>query len=213
MNEVQKRALELWLSSASLVNNFEPLSGRELVRRLKAEGYEASSSACHRWRQKYEWDSMLSSAKLSAVSSESTLGVIVKDTPLEAVVKNTEVDVRRNGVLIASAYQALEIIMGRYLRRLGEGDELTKDEKGDVIKIAALSSDRHDRMMEMLANMPQQSLSSRELLAELQGIKNEFEEGVEIKNTEVVVQGDGSCWVGDELTGENNQYEGNEYGK
>lgn len=73
------------------------------------EGYEASSSSVGRWKKKFNWENLLH-VKISAAMSEDTKTKnIITNSSLESVVKNTEVDIKRNGVLISDFISSTRI--------------------------------------------------------------------------------------------------------
>lgn len=176
MTEAQIRAQEIYLTSAVLENNFTPNSEVKIAMALKYEGFEASSTSVGRWKKKFEWEKLLHVKISAAVTEDSKTKAIVSNSSLEATVKNTEVDIKRNNVLIAASYQALEYEANQLLKVVEEGKRsLTNDEFDKLYKIAKLSTDRHDRMLDRLANMPPEAISSQEVYERLKAIPIEYE--------------------------------------
>ena len=176
MTEAQIRAQEIYLTSAVLENNFTPNSEVKIAMALKYEGFEASSTSVGRWKKKFEWEKLLHVKISAALSEDSKTKAIVANSSLEATVKNTEVDIKRNNVLIAASYQALEYEANQILKVVEEGKRpLSEVEFDKLYKIAKLSTDRHDRMLDRLANMPPEAISSQEVYERLKAIPIEYE--------------------------------------
>lgn len=173
----QLRAKEIFINSAILENNFTPHSEVRIAKALEAEGYEGSSSSIGRWKKKFKWQELLNAKIAAALSSQKEVKDIIRNGGLEATVQNTKVDVKRNSMLIAGTYQFLEQEVGRILQNIEEtGRAPTEDEFDRMYKIARLSTDRHDKMLDRLANMPPESISAKEVLERLKNIPIEYEE-------------------------------------
>lgn len=176
MTEAQIRAQEIYLTSAVLENNFTPNSEVKIAMALKLEGFEASSTSVGRWKKKFEWEKLLHVKISAAVTEDSKTKAIVANSSLEATVKNTEVDIKRNNVLIAASYQALEYEANKILKVVEEGIRpLSEVEFDKLYKIAKLSTDRYDRMLDRLANMPPEAISSQEVYERLKATPIEYE--------------------------------------
>ena len=186
LTPAQIRAQEIYLTSAILENNFTPNSEVKIAMALKLEGFEASSTSVGRWKKKFEWEKLLHVKIGAAVTEDSKTKAIVSNSSLEATVKNTEVDIKRNNVLIAASYQALEYEANQLLKVVEEGKRpLSEIEFDKLYKIAKLSTDRHDRMLDRLANMPPEAISSQEVYERLKAIPIEYERE-EIEEAELV---------------------------
>lgn len=175
MNSMQKRAYELWIGNATIENSFLPLSEEALTKRLIAEGYRTSASSVNRWKAKFGWKALLEAKVDAAIVKDDGVRLIVKQSSLETMVKNTVVDIERNDRLLAGSYQGLETVMGRLLKKLEDGAELSKYETDTLIKIAQLSAERKDRMLDRLSNMPRESVSAEEIIAELHKTQTIYE--------------------------------------
>lgn len=176
MSLAQQRAQEIYLSTAVLENNFTPNSEVKIAEALKLEGYEASSSSVGRWKKKFEWEKLLHVKVAASVTQDETTKKIIHNSSLEGVVKNTEVDIKRNNILIAASYQALEYEANLILKVVEEGKRPLSDTEFDKLyKIARLSTDRHDRMLDRLASMPPEAISSVEVYERLKNIPIEYE--------------------------------------
>lgn len=176
-NEAQLRAKEIYLNSAILENNFTPHSEARIAKALKMENFEGSSSSVGRWKKKFGWENLLNSKITAALNQDKKVKDILRNGGLEAAVKNTEVDVKRNSVLIAGSYQFLEREVERILTSLEQNNRPPTEEEFDrMYKIARLSTDRHDKMLDRLANMPPETIGADEVLERLKSTQIEYEE-------------------------------------
>lgn len=163
MNHDQRKALDVWLESASLDNHFETITDRGLCEVLKEEhGIEVGKSTIERWRKKFNWQSYLDlKISCAVVNDEEKLDDIKKSVGIEAA-KRTIVDVGRNGELNALAYSILfgelEEIKGKQV----SGKRITTDEAKFAKDVAILTSGREDRLMDRAALMGAASKVSRE---------------------------------------------------
>jgi hypothetical protein len=177
MTQAQKRALELWLESADLQNNFNPMTERKLAERLQAEGYQISDSQINRIKQKFGWKNLLEAKVTASVSDDSQVVAVFENAALESVIQNTKIDAKRVEVLQASTHEAMEILMGKILKKLREGKELNKEETKTIIAIAQYSAVVKDKILERINNMGAQTLTSMEIKESLKKVELEFEEG------------------------------------
>ena len=180
MTEAQIRAQEIFLTTAVVENNFTPNSEVKIAEALKIEGYDASSSSVGRWKKKYEWEKLLHVKISMAMTQDESAKKIIQNSSLDTAVKNTEVDIKRNNILIAASYQALEYEANMILKVVEDGKRpLNEIEFDKLYKIAKLSTDRHDRMLDRLASMPPEAISSQEVYERLKNIPIEYENNVE----------------------------------
>jgi hypothetical protein len=175
MSAAQKRALELWLQSADLQNNFTPMTERKLCERLQAEGYQISDSQINRVKQKFGWKALLEAKITASVSESKEVVAVFESAGLESVIKNTKIDAKRVETLQASTHEAMEILMGRILKKLHEGKELGKEETKTIIAIAQYSAVVKDKILERINNLGTATLSSEEIKKTLTDIELEFE--------------------------------------
>ena len=190
MTKAQERAQEIYLQSAVLENNFTPNSESKIATALKIEGYDASSSSVGRWKKKFKWDELLKIQISAAIAEDGKAKNIINNSSLSTVVKNTEVDITRNNLVIAGSYQIIEYEMNRLLNVVEQGERgLTTDEFDRMFKIARLTTERHDRMLDRLANMPPVAISSQEVYERLKNIPIEYEsEDIEEVEIEPLIQ-------------------------
>ncbi|MDR0666306.1 MAG: hypothetical protein LBF71_02730 [Campylobacteraceae bacterium] len=175
MSAAQKRALELWLESAELQNNFTPMTERKLAERLQAEGYQMSDSQINRVKQKFGWKALLEAKVTASVSDSAEVVTVFENAGLESVIKNTKIDAQRVEILQASTHEAMEILMGRILKKLREGKELNKEETKTIIAIAQYSAVVKDKILERINNLGTHTISSDEIKKQLESVELEFE--------------------------------------
>lgn len=180
MTKAQERAQELYLSTAVLENNFTPNSEAKIAEALKIEGFEASSSGVGRWKKKFGWEELLAAKITASIVEDKAAKAIIKNSSLESLVKKTEVDIKQNNLLISASYQVLEYEMTRLLQIVAEGKRgLTEDEFDRLYKIARLSTDRYDRMLDRLASMPRTLTSPQEIMQRMKDMRVQYEEEIE----------------------------------
>lgn len=180
MTKAQERAQELYLSTAVLENNFTPNSEAKIAEALKIEGFEASSSGVGRWKKKFGWEELLAAKITASIVEDKAAKAIIKNSSLESLVKKTEVDIKQNNLLISASYQVLEYEMTRLLQIVAEGKRgLTEDEFDRLYKIARLSTDRYDRMLDRLASMPRELTSPQEIMQRMKDMRVQYEEEIE----------------------------------
>lgn len=176
MTPAQQRAQDIFLSSAVLENNFTPNSEAKIAEALKIEGFEASSSGVGRWKKKFGWEELLATKITASIVEDKTAKAIIKNSSLESLAKKTEVDIKQNNLLISASYQVLEYEMTRLLQIVADGKRgLTEDEFDRLYKIARLSTDRYDRMLDRLASMPRELTSPQEIMQRMKDMRISYE--------------------------------------
>ncbi len=185
MNEVQLRAQEIYLSTAVLENNFTPNSESKIAKALILEGFNAGSSSVGRWKKKFGWEVLLTTKITAAMSEDKQTNDIIHNSGLAVMVKKTEVDVAQNNTLIVASYQVLEHVVEQILKNIEAGKPVTDDDFDKIYKVARLSTERHDKMLDRLANMPPRAISSEEVYERLKNTEVDYEEAevLEDQNT------------------------------
>lgn len=176
MTPAQQRAQEIFLSSAVLENNFTPNSEEKIAEALKIEDFEASSSSVGRWKKKFGWNVLLKAKVTASIVEDKTAKAIIANSSLESLVRKTEVDIKQNNILISASYQVLEYEMTRLLKVVADNKRgLTEDEFDRLYKIARLSTDRYDRMLDRLASMPRELTSPAEIMERMKTMRIQYE--------------------------------------
>jgi len=182
MTPEQKKAMDVWLSTATLDNNFVAITDRALSDVLKAEhGIDASKSTIERWRNKFNWGGFLDIKMASGiVNDEEKMDDIKSAVGIEAA-KATLVDVKRNGELNALAYSIMFSELETIAQKQIEGKRITSDEAKYAKDVAVLTSGREDRLMDRAALMGTAKLLSADDIKE--ALKNtviELDDGSDV---------------------------------
>lgn len=182
MNHEQRKAMDVWLASASLDNNFETIPDRALSDVLREEyNIEVSKSSIERWRNKFSWQSFLDLKVASAVvTDEEKMDDIKNSVGIEAA-KTTLVDVRRNGELNALAYSILFGELEEIKDKQLKGKRITLDEAKLAKDVATMTSGREDKLMDRAAFMGTAKLLSADDIKEaLKHTIIEFDDGMDV---------------------------------
>lgn len=129
MNEIQQKAFDIYIQSASLENDFTPISERALAKKLHDMGLKSSMSAIGRWKKKFGWVQSLQNKVTLAMSEDKPVKDMLRNSSLKAVVENTKVDIERNDVLMASSYQFFESEAREILEKKRNGEIISREER------------------------------------------------------------------------------------
>lgn len=174
MNEEASIAYEIWINSATLENDFTPITERKLAELLATKGISSSSSRINRWKQKYGWNKLLEHKVNLALIENKELNRTIKHAALGAAVENTKVDLERNTKLLATAYSIAEIeLIELYHKR--QNGALNKDEFKRFEALFKIVADRDDRMNDRLAHIATEAVSSVEVFERLNAITLDIE--------------------------------------
>ena len=184
----QQRAREVFLNSATLENDFTPMSEKKLAEFLEADGIMTSASSIGRWKTKFKWKEQLQQQIALAFVEDEKIKETVRASALSEVVHKTTVDIKRNEVLMPSAYQALEHVMQKINEKIANNQGLRQDDIDNALKVFALAGGRADKMLDRLSNQPPEAISSEEVLARLIGTTLKVEDEDEI--IEITIDGE-----------------------
>jgi len=184
----QQRAREVFLNSATLENDFTPMSEKKLAEFLEADGIMTSASSIGRWKTKFKWKEQLQQQIALAFVEDEKIKETVRASALSEVVHKTTVDIKRNEVLMSSAYQALEHVMQKINEKIANNQGLRQDDIDNALKVFALAGGRADKMLDRLSNQPPEAISSEEVLARLIGTTLKVEDEDEI--IEITIDGE-----------------------
>lgn len=174
MNEEASIAYEIWINSATLENDFTPITERKLAELLTTKGISSSSSRINRWKQKYGWNKLLEHKVNLALIENKELNRTIKHTALNTAVENTKVDIERNTALLATAYSIAEIELTELYQKRQNGS-LSKDEFKRFEALFKIVADRDDRMNDRLAHIATEAVSSVEVFERLNQISLDIE--------------------------------------
>lgn len=175
MNEMQQIAFNLFLDSANAQNDFTPLSESRLVEELHRMGFKTSTSSVNRWKEKFKWREFLEQKINMALVSDKGLKKAIVASSLDTVVRNTQIDLRRNSLLLSACYEIGEHEIAKILEKSQMGERLNKEDFNRYIATFKLLADRDDKMLDRLANMSNSTISSEEVLEKLNAIEVEVE--------------------------------------
>lgn len=174
MNEEASIAYEIWINSATLENDFTPITERKLAELLTTKGINSSSSRINRWKQKYGWNKLLEHKVNLALIENKELNRTIKHAALNTAVENTKVDIERNTKLLGVAYSIAEIELTELYHKRQNGS-LTKDEFKRFEALFKIVADRDDRMNDRLAHIATEAVSSVEVFERLNQISLDIE--------------------------------------
>ena len=174
MNEEASIAYEIWINSATLENDFTPITERKLAELLTTKGISSSSSRINRWKQKYGWNKLLEHKINLALIENKELNRTIKHAALNTAVENTKVDIERNTALLSTAYSIAEIELTELYHKRQNGS-LSKDEFKRFEALFKIVADRDDRMNDRLAHIATEAVSSVEVFERLNQISLDIE--------------------------------------
>lgn len=173
--ETQRRALDLYVSSATFENNFKPLSCVKISELLYNEGFEnCSKSQVDRWKKLFNFDKHLEKKiELAYINKDSSM--IKKN----AVSKSTQETIDRfkiNGEITDDLYMVVRLFIDDIKSDLAAGKRIDKDRMKLVRDLLALTTTREDKMLDRLAGAGGDKLTSEQLKKEFDEIEVEIEE-------------------------------------
>ena len=174
IQENQKRALEVYLNSATYDNDYKPDSCVKISEQLKEEGFEVSKSSVNRWINDFDFEAHL---ELKIQASFSNDKSIARTTQImrESVEKDL-VTVERNGKLIGSCYEILELFADNIIENIKRTNRYVRDDIKLIKEIAVLTTGREDKMLDRLASIGNNKISSEELLKAYNDVVIDLEE-------------------------------------
>lgn len=172
MTPAQARALKLYCSSATLQNNYYPMTFEEIAKKLSEEGLQGSSSSVQRWSVKFDFKSHLEAQIQLAIID----GGDAKSLALKKIDSKKAVDIVRNNELTSDGYEVLETYVSNVLDRMDKSQAIGLKEIQLVKDIVILTSGREDKLLDRLAGMGGEKLSSEDLKREFASIDMDIEE-------------------------------------
>ncbi len=167
------RALEIYLESATFENDFRPISYSKIADRLKEEEFSGTKSSVGRWAIKHKWEELLHRKRQEAVIASGSDDL--QNKALKIIDEKTEVTVKRNGELISDTYDVMEAFLQRVKDDVSRG-VIRRDDIKLAKDIAVLVTGREDKMLDRLAGVGADTISSEDALKELGSIDVEIED-------------------------------------
>jgi hypothetical protein len=174
MNDEQQKALDLYLESATIENDYKPLTYQQLSDELKKVGITKGKSTLQRWGATFEFEKRLENKLQTIMIDEDDK--TPEQKALSKAYKKDAVTVERNSDLMAMSYEVLELIVEETLEDARNGKHIGKDRANFVKDVANLTAGREDKLLDRLANAGGDTLSSDELKEEFEMIDVEIED-------------------------------------
>lgn len=170
-------ALQIWLSSANLENDFKPISFIKLSAELwDKHRLSVSKSTLARWSKKYSWGDHLQIMQQACIIKNPIQKKDFERESLKSNVTQTLVDLERNNVLTAACYEVLEQYALEILKDFRAGKKINKDDIKIIKDIASFTAGREDKMLDRVALLNASSgISADKVLQELRAVDVEFE--------------------------------------
>lgn len=172
MTPAQVRALKLYCSSATIQNGYAPMTFEEIAKELRSEGLQGSSSSIQRWSVKFDFRAHLEAQIQLAVID----GGDAKSIALRKIDSTKAVDIIRNNELTANGYEILEIYVNEVLEHHDRTGKISIKDVKVVKDIVVLTSGREDKLLDRLAGIGGEKLSSSDLKKEFDMIDMDMEE-------------------------------------
>ena len=174
MSEAQRLAYEIYLDSPDITNDRTPITEKALQAKLKEKGFSVGAGSINRWKKKFKWADALE-AKLAVAMAGDDNKELIKNSALKTATKNTQVSIELNNELVATGY---DIAYNEFAILKAKSDAGALDMK-DFKKFSELMkifTDREDRMLDRLAQIPRINISAEQILGKLEVIDIEVEE-------------------------------------
>ncbi len=170
----QKRALEIYLESATFENDYKPISCVRIEEKLKEEGFSGGKSSINRWIKDFDFKSHLEFKIQASFSKDKSIAKTTET--LRKSVEKDLVTVERNGKLISDTYEILEEFASHVLNEIKHKNRFTREDIKLIKEIAVLTTGREDKMLDRLALIGNEKISSKDLIEEFNSVIIEVEE-------------------------------------
>jgi len=181
MDPNQKLALDLWLESANLFNDFKPLTDRELCEKMAERGVEVGKSTVDRWRKKFNFEGFLQMKISASIVEDAETREMIEKSSIDVAVKKTTVDVQRNGELTSMAYEILELKMKLIKKEYEATQSISLDNAKFAKDVATLTAGREDKLLDRAALMgAAELLKADDIRAALRETVIEIDDGTDI---------------------------------
>jgi len=177
VNELQLKAFNMYLESATEDNNFTTISFAKLADKLISEGEKCSSSAIGRWAKKWNWAKHVSKKR----TETSTINITEEKNVLQFnknVLQSNNV-LRLNEELGLSLYKLLYAQIQKYENKLKRSEFLTMMEEKNVLNMFKAVTAREDKLLDretLLKTSVVPLITSEEVLKALSEETIEMEE-------------------------------------
>lgn len=181
MDKTQKIALDLWLQTATLFNDFKPCTDRELCIELSHLDIDVTKSTIDRWRKKFNFEGYLQMKIAASMVDDKETRDMIEKSSLDLAVKKTTVDVQRNGSLTSMAYEILELKMQLIKKEYETTQMISIDNAKFAKDVATLTAGREDKLLDRAAMMGAvELLNADDIRAALRETVIELDDGTDI---------------------------------
>ncbi len=148
MNEIQKTALEFWLSGIEFENEFKPNSDQKVSDYMKSIGHSISKSGIYKWRGKFNWQKDLEFRVKQLTSEDKRIRASIEAASKDETVEKTLSDLERNKALLGQGYEILELKCKEIMIKYKTTKKLTTDDVKLALQITQLTANREDRLLD-----------------------------------------------------------------
>jgi hypothetical protein len=175
MTKAQARAMEIYLSSATYMNEFKPLSYKKISEQLRKEGFEGGSeSAIGRWGSKYKWKRILKHQQQIMIVPDDEKST--EEKAVSKAIKTKLVDLERNNVVTAQCYDLMEDFIYQVKDNKDRTGIIHRDDIKIVKDIAVFTAGREDRLLDRVAEHGGEKLTSNDLKEQFKQIDIDIED-------------------------------------
>lgn len=173
MTPSQIKALKIYCDHATLENGYTPATFDYIAKRLIEEGLTGSSSSVQRWSVKFDFKAHLEAQIQLAVINDKDKKA--QNLSIRTIESKKAVDIVRNNELTSDGYEVLETYVADILDRMDNKKPVGLKEIQLVKDIVVLTSGREDKLLDRLAGMGGDKISSQELLEEFEKVDIDVE--------------------------------------
>lgn len=187
MSAQQKRAMDIWLDSATFDNDFKPMTLGMLAKVCDSEGIKTSSSALGRWKKKFGWDEQLSLKVTAATIDNGEANDLISKTSLAESTKKSQDDFQINNEAKALSYFLVVNDLQLLVERIKAGGKTTREDKKFYLEALKITAGREDALLDRIANslLASNLLSPEEALQALRSTSVELEDDVDITDISI----------------------------
>ena len=148
MNEIQKTALDFWLSGVEFENEFKPNSDQKTSEYMKSIGHQVSKSTIFKWRKKFNWAKELEFRVKQLTSEDKRIRASIEAASKDETVEKTLSDLERNKALLGKGYEILELKCKQILEKYKITKKLSNEDVKIALQITQMSANREDRLLD-----------------------------------------------------------------
>jgi len=161
MTPAQARALDIYLESATIENEYKPLSLNRIAEQLKSEGFEASSSGVGRWKKDFHFEEVLAKQIQLAVIAQS--GEKIEEKAVEKATEKTLTALEINNAITDGCYEVMGLFVKQVKNNYANTNVIPRDDIKLITSIAAFTGGREDKMLDRLAGQGGDKINSDDL--------------------------------------------------